>query len=376
MTLRRSLLVLLLCMLASPVWASIRNFPTNISQQGPWFILVQDQWINGCQGSFEIEVTASTIDIHAVPFAGAPGDFCAAVIVPFQYWVNPRDSAGADFQFDSSVTVNFHFDGELRSTEQVVFNELGNTPTRVQTGSWVTSLQNHGLFIDRQGDVMTMALFDYDGNGDATWSYGVGTIDGNVLSAELYSYGEIVCVTEPCDRTAPIRRGQVTMLVFENQLLATYVDALPSPSVVFTTMVYDRLDFQRPPELNIPNRQPLPDLVGDWIGGMTGDAVRPDDLRAVSISFGGGTGIGTINEWVFDVSTTASGEYLYSIFCTDIDQSRAPRCRVVGYFFGDYSCATDFAYRSVGVDRLQSAAACAGPEGSTESTFHLYRADD
>ncbi|MCB1606241.1 MAG: hypothetical protein KDI71_04605 [Xanthomonadales bacterium] len=251
---------------------------------------------------------------------------------------------------------------------------MGNTPERVQTGSWVTTLQNHGMFIDRQNDVMTMAIFDYDSEGRATWSYGVGTIDGNVVSAELYSYDEIVCISEPCDRTAATRRGSVTMLVFPNELLATYVDALPSPSVRADTFRYNRLDFQRPAELDVPDHAPLPDFAGNWLGGFTGDATRPDDLRSVTITYEGGTGIGAITEWYFDVFATASGDYLYTIFCSDLDPTRAPRCRV-SMFYDDSTCSTDFTYRSVGVDRLQVPATCSGPAGSAESSFHLYRTD-
>lgn len=166
------------------------------------------------------------------------------------------------------------------------------------------------------------------------------------------------------------------MLLLENRLLATYVDVLQSTTVVDDTFVYYRLDFQRPPELNVPDRAPLPDLVGEWIGGMQGDQGRPDDFRAVRISYAGGNGIGAITEFRFSVFDQASGEFQYGIFCTDLDPMRSPRCRLASYGFGDYVCGSEFSYQSVGVDRLQAAASCVGQDGSRDSVFHLYRSDN
>ena len=370
--------LLLLPALAS---AQLAVHPAQVRQNGPWLISVQGEWPNGCGGEIRTQVSASSIDITAVPATGV--DICTQVVLPFFELVNPRASS-AEVDFGDSVTVNYRYDGELRGSIEVPFSESAAPAERFRTGSWVTSIANHGLFIDQQNDVLTAALFDYDADGQAVWYYAAGKVEGDVYIADMVRYGEIVCVTAPCERVAPVRQGRIELLLTDtDEIHARLVDVLESPRVVGADhLVYRQLDLSRSADLPQPGpgEPALPDLVGEWLGGVQGDGAREDDFQTQVIKYSGLDLGGAVDTHVF--SAFAAGEgvpdpapLLYRIRCDVGQPGAAARCQLEGYQSLGASCAAEFGYSAVGVDRVRSAVHCSSADADYDSVFHLFRLD-
>lgn len=390
-TLRIALSVGLLCLTTSAAAQlqrdSLSVHPAAPQRDGPWLILLQDYWPTGCGGTVDTRVSADSIEIIA---RQSQADFCTAVVLPFQQLINPQDLAGRDFRFDPSVTVNYRYDDgqgtQLRDSTQFSFGADDNRPVQVQTGSWVAAgLESSGLFIDQQGEVLTAALLDYDTDGRASWYYSAGKVDGSVYVADMQSYAEIVCVTEPCSRAAPNHGGRINMLLRdENEVLVSFDGVLQSTRVAHQAVyAYQRLDFQRSPELaDICCGTPPPDLVGIWVGGVEGNAQRPDDFRSLVIKYAGidlSSGLERHHFDVYPADLSAGIDpslALFGISCGDERPVDGPiSCSLQDYRYGELSCEASFGYAAVGVERVRVAAVCTGGDMPFESRFHLFRLD-
>lgn len=382
---RQSLLLcLLLCLLAGQARAdqdSLRVYPEQPRKDGPLLLLVVDEWSNGCGGEIRATVSADQIEIAAQP---SQAELCTQVITPFFDLIDPRERSDAEIDFADEVTVNYRFDGELRASQTIRFGTEITPAERFQTGSWTNgTLANHGLFIDQQGDVLTAALLDYDADGKATWYYAAGKVEGPVFSADMVRYGEIVCVTAPCPRAAPVRQGRVNLLWFDTDvLIADFSNVLESGlGQVYNQHVYQRLDLYRSPELPqpAPGELPLPDLVGNWLGGVQGDGARADDFRAFVIKYGGLDLSGAADAHYFDVypgqgDGADPGQVEFRIRCAGGIVGSA-ECSLENYRSSGADCAANFAFSAVGVDRVRTSVQCSSDTLSFNSLFQLFRLD-
>lgn len=375
---------LLVCLLSGQVRAeqdALRVYPEQPRKDGALLLLIVDEWSNGCGGEIRTTVTADLIEIAALP---SQAELCTQVVTPFFDLIDPRERAGADADFADEVTVNYLFDGELRASRTIRFGSESGPAERFQTGSWTNAtLANHGLFIDQQGDVLTAALLDYDADGKATWYYAAGKVEGQVFSADMVRYGEIVCVTAPCPRAAPVRQGRVNLLWFDSDvLIAGFSGVLESGlGQVFNQHVYQRLDLYRSPELPQPSpgELPLPDLIGNWLGGVQGDGARADDFRALVVKYGGLDLSGATDAHYFDVYPGAGaggdpGQVEFRIRCAG-GVSGTAECSLENYRSSGADCAASFAYSAVGVDRVRTSVQCSSDTLSFNSLFQLFRLD-
>ena len=356
-------------------------FPDQVHRDGPLLILLADTWPSGCGGTVSVETTAEVIELIAT---SASSDFCPAAVTTLYELIDPLVS-NEGVRLADTVTVNYRLDGEFRFSRQLSFAEQPNTTVKLQTGSWGSELANHGLFLDRQGDVLTAAMFDYDSEGQATWYYAVGRIDGTAYSADLIRYAEIQCVAAPCSRAAPQRMGRINLIFpYENLLVGSYLDALESPlAQLYGTMSYQRLQFDRSAGLP-PGEfccQTIPDLAGVWLGGIPGDGALADDLGILTIRYAGPDSLGGDN-----------GRYLFEAFAGQFDAGQEPTvddfrfaltcgapdylCRMAGAVRQDAACQVEFHHSDVGVDRVNVPALCDTDSGQVASRFMLYRQDD
>ncbi|MEZ5442898.1 MAG: hypothetical protein R3F15_15600 [Lysobacterales bacterium] len=265
----------------------LQVFPDQLHREGPLLILLTDEWPDGCGGRVDVVVSAAAIDLLAT---STTAEVCIDSLASLYELIDPLAETPG-LVLNDTVTLRYQMNGELRHSRELSFSDQSNHTIKLQTGSWASNLENHGLFLDRQGDVLTAALLDYDADGRAAWSYAVGRIDGNAYSADMVRYGEIECVTTPCSRAAPVLTGRINLVfTFENLLIASYDSVIESPlAQLYGTMQYRRLDFQRSanlPPLD-PNRVSVPDLEGVWLAGVQGAGTMDDDFGIVTIRYAG-----------------------------------------------------------------------------------------
>jgi hypothetical protein len=355
---------------------------------GPFLIQIQDEWPDSCAGTVRTQVSADRIEIIAEQNRGG---ICGQVITPFRVLINPRDLAPAGTVFAALVKISYSFDDgerlQLRQNRDVSFDQNRSIrQVRAQSGGWVTpSLESSGLFIDQQGEVLSVALFDYDESGKASWHYGSGTVHDDAFVADLHSFAEIFCVTAPCPRAASVHSGRINMVLTEkNQLLVNFDGVLRSTRVDgAASYVYQRLDFQRSEQLaNIDDSSLVPDLPGNWVAGLRTNAGQSDDFRAVTIRYTGSSMTAGVQTHRFMAFTGADDDggsadtALFNLQCsTGHTTAAGPSCVIDDYVYGNLLCRVEFAYTAVGEARLSTFADCRDNATSTflSTGFELFR---
>lgn len=364
--------------------------PPNVGLESPFLVLIEDAWADGCGGSVETRVDANTIEIVGTLASPILGRVCTSVITPFKQLVNPRSVAGERVDFADTITINYLVNNgngpQLRFTRQLSFDESNNQPMRVQTGSWTTSkLGSSGLFIDQQGGTLSAALLDYGVDNLASWYYSAGAVNGNVYIAEMASFGLINCVTTPCPRAAPVDQGSVNVLLRgANEMLVGFEGiAFPSSFLEGNTeaIVYARLDFARSPGLPADDGHGnlLPDLAGDWVGGVGGAGLSADDFRALTIVYAGADETPGLERHTFEAYLTAEAsignvEPEFLLVCEDLRPvDGAVGCRLEGYRYAQQVCNSFFPYAAVAEERVVADAMCGVTADVIETKFELYR---
>ncbi len=359
--------------------------PERIQPDQPFLILLDDSWIDSCGGTLSLQASNTEINVIATLSSPMLGGVCAQVLTPFRELINPLAELDTLPDFEDSIVINYLVDNGFgampRDSETITFTSAANTPVRLQSGSWVTpGLTFSGLFIDQQDDIFTAALMDFSDDGDPLWHYGGGRLNGNTFIGEMASYHEIVCVTQPCDRAAPDNVGTVYVLVDEfDSLLVEYNGILGSTlPIVGGPMQYSRLPLTR--SASIPAEDPaLPDLVGNWVAGSSGDSSTADNFTAVMIDYTGPASQGLSGHYfdVFDQPVSPGlPVLLYRILCQDarpVDGTVA--CSLEGYRFDGLDCSVAFAYTAVGDQRLTAAMTCGNGTRSVDGEYRLFRMD-
>lgn len=361
----------------------LKIFPAAPVADRPFLLLVEDAWLDGCGGA--VSMTVSTERIQVVSKLASPDldVACTAVLLAFKQVLNPR-AAAPEVDFGEQVTIEYFYDAgtgpELRASRTIAFGEGSLPPTTVQTGGWVTpELESSGLFIDQQGETLTALLAEYDANGQATWYYGAGRVNGSAFSARLESFGEIVCVTEPCDRAAPADGGRVDIILRDrDELVVAYDGVLTSGRVnEDQAFVYSRLRFERAEALS-ELAVPIPDLTGRWVAGVGGVNGRPDDYRSVEIAFDRVTMDGGIPRFVYRATPLDDRDdetRAFEVVCADerpVDGIRS--CKLAEFAYAEGDCRASFEFAAAGYARVRAAASCDNTF-VLETRFDMFRLD-
>ncbi len=361
--------------------------PAAVNRDAPWLILIDDSWADGCGGTVQTRVSPQLIEIEGTLSSPMLGQVCTAALVPFKQLINPADLVPQGFVFADNVTINYLVDNgngaQLRYSRQMQFSSQPNQTVRAQPGGWTTGLlQSSGLFIDQQGGILSAALFDYGTDNLASWHYAAGPVNGSVFVADLSTFGLINCVTAPCDRAAPVADGKIYMLLRgANEAIVSYRQ-IPFPGSVVNdsddAVVYHRLDFRRSAQLPldpIDGDLPLPDLVGQWVGGMVNADLGVDDFRSMRIEYAGFDDSRGVRSYRYNVFPAAIGEPSFQIDCADNRPLDGPvGCSLQGYRYGSgqgVACDAFFEFAAVAEESVRAAAQC----GDTTLAFELYRRD-
>ncbi len=364
--------------------------PPNVGLEAPFLVLIEDAWSDACGGSVETRVDANTIEIVGTLASPILGRLCASVVTPFKQLVNPRSVAGNRVEFADTITINYLVNNgngpELRFTRQLSFDESPNPPMRVQTGGWTTSkLGSSGLFIDQQGGTLTAAFFDYGVDNLASWYYSAGAVDGNVYIAEMASYGLTNCITAPCPRAEPVDKGRVNVLLRGANEMVVSFEGIGLPNSLLDgkaeALVYKRLDFARSPGLpaDAIDGNLLPDLAGQWVGGVGGAGAHADDFRALTIVYAGVDTTPGLERHIFQAYLTAevgTGIIVpeFMLTCADLRPvDGAVGCRLEGYRYAQQVCESFFQYAAVAEERVVADATCGVTADAIETKFELYR---
>jgi hypothetical protein len=366
--------------------------PEHIAADAPFLILVEDYWPNGCGGELQVEVRADSIEILARTARFSEPRACTEALQPFTRLINPRDFAPQGFRFAAAVKVNYRFDAgsgtELRESEDLVFSELGNAPAAAEIGTWTTPLlENSGLFIDQQGDLLTAALFDYDAQGRASWHYTGAFVNGNVLIGPMQRYGQAVCVTTPCPRALPVGTGQVRMLIDGRSRIWVEYDNVLAAGLPSGAIEYRRLDFVRNPELEGVGLD-APDLVGRWIGGVSaasnarGEPV-PAALGQWELLYGGYDNQSGLPQLYFHAYAAPfqvvdgrppAAPLAYRVECSDKRPVDGPvECVIESFPHPLGACRISFAFEAAGYSQINAKAECGSPNAEFGANFHLFR---
>ncbi|MCB1607202.1 MAG: hypothetical protein KDI71_09535 [Xanthomonadales bacterium] len=372
---------------AQLAYQPISVYPANLNPDAPFLILVEDSWIDGCGGSVALRVSPGIIEVEATLASPILGRVCTAVLVPFKRLINPRDLVGEDFEFADSVSVNYLVNNgngpELRYTRQISFGAGTNPATRAQAGGWVTpELASSGLFIDQQGEILSAALFDYGDDNLGNWYYAAGPVNGNVFVGDMSAFGLIQCITQPCERAAPVSNGRINILLRGANEAIVEFSQIEFPGSVLQSgedaVVYHRLDFTRSPGLPsdpLDGDLALPDLVGSWVGGMASADLGVDDFRTLRVSYAGFDNSHGVAGHRFDVfnGNATAGDPSFQIYCADLRPVDGNvGCSLQGYRFGSdqgSECTAEFRFADVGEERLRASAVC----GGSALEFELYR---
>ncbi|MCB1641171.1 MAG: hypothetical protein KDI37_05515 [Xanthomonadales bacterium] len=361
----------------------ISSHPAQPQFDRPWRVLLEDQWPTGCGGQLFFQATAERFDLIAV--ATTDTDICPAVVSPFRVLVDPRELA-PEVDFADQIELRYLYDAgdgaELRQSRSVSFSDVAPPAARLQTGSWVTpDLASSGLFIDQQGDEVSMALLDYDADGGPVWLYGAGQLHGDVLVADLLRLHTVECVTEPCPRALPDAAGRIELLVGDRNALLASLDAEDLfPAADGRLLAYQRLDFRRTPELQADDdfagsALPLvPDFVGRWVAGVSG--LSDGRFAPVRIRYVGLTVLPPVT-WRFAAERDGSDPATPAEFFIDCNDQRLldgdVGCELIDYRQGERSCQARFAYTALAEERLSVPVNCGTDDPGTR--FELFRLD-
>ena len=279
---RKTNLLMLALLMSGTAFAGLRLDPVRVFPEAPQrgqpvLLLVESMWPNGCGGKLETQVFANRIEIIAKPNRN-PSVVCTQALVPFTELINPAPLLPANVAFADRVSVRYLVRGEGASDQLMdedVINFGATAPARAAllSGSFSSnSLALSGLFLDQQEGVISTLLSDYDERGSSSWRFGAGVLHGNVYVGDLTRYQQIVCVRAPCPRATPSSTGKISLLLLnQNEVIARYQDAL-TPELDGSYR-YQRMVFTRAATLPGPQQEEswLPDLVGEWLVGVTGN---------------------------------------------------------------------------------------------------------
>lgn len=349
--------------------APLTVHPASPRHDGPLLIQIQDQWPNACGGRIDVQASASRIELVARQ-QQPQGQACAQVLTPFRRLIDAAALLPPGTAFAPQVTIQYsHDDGQIRQLRlerEIVLSSAARAPAqaRAQAGGWTTpALENSGLFVDQQGDVLTLALFDYDQDGKASWHYGVGQLDGDVLKTPMHSYAESFCVTLPCPRATPVHSGEILAVVSHNELLVNFHGVLRSNRTSEDqSYPYQRLDFERSAVLlQHPHAAQAPDLIGRWVVGVgwsedLAHSFREVDIRHLDSAHGTAQSLPVHRFGAFPTGSSSTAA-LYTISCADMP-GNASHCVVENYPHGNTTCHVRFAYAAVGHEQTQGSAAC------------------
>jgi hypothetical protein len=360
-------------LLAAAAHAGLRFDPLSVHpakpQSGqPILLLLQSSWNDGCGGALEVRVSSERIDVFQIPNS-APGRICTQAVVPFDALINPQESLAASARFASRVEVrffrrNFSLTDELLDTDIVEFSATPPMPSNVLSGSFsARSLDTSGLFVDQQEGVISTLLSDYDDQGRSSWRFGAGKMHGDVYIGELSRFQQIRCVTAPCPRAIADAVGKINLLALNaNELLVSFRNALSPDVSGSATYRYERLVFNRPAILPGADSADswIPDLVGEWLLGVTGTNKESADFKRYRINYIGRVFTDTnILDRRFNVVSTTNPADFFAIICRDdrpVDGDL--RCRLSNYRALQRSCAVSFEPTAVTPGNVRIAASC------------------
>ena len=361
--------------------------PQNVRAGQEFLIHINSVWNDGCRGEIITEITSDTIDLTADPFGRVAGAICPQVLVPFHDLINPYDTVSSDFRFADNVTINFSFidnNGQksLISSKTLSFSDEVNVTKSAENGFWVsTELANSSLTIDQQGDVISLALSDFEEDGKSLWYFAAGPVNGDIFIGTMFSYdSDVVCVTEPCPRAVTAKDGRVYMLINDrNEVIAKYIGLLDRN--LFgddITVAYERLELQANTALP---KDPIaiPDLTGQWIAGIESSADIAEFAK-YTIGYGGeardsATGL---TNYIFsaDITNKFTLEPAadFTISCIDMRPlDGGLECRIKGLDYRNNDCDISFPFTAVANDTVTATAICSNSFVDEQIQFVMHR---
>lgn len=364
--------------------AGIRFDPVSVHpakpQNGqPILLLVRSYWNDGCGGTLDIRASATRIDVFQIPRI-TPGVFCTDAMVPFDELINPQDYLPANTRFASLVEVRFFSRNsslidQLLDTDTVEFASTTPASSNVVSGSFsAKTLDISGLFIDQQEGVISALLSDYDDQGRSSWRFGAGKMHGDVYVGDLSRYQQIRCITTPCPRAVAESVGKINLVALNaNELFVSYRNALSPDVSSIATHRYERVIFIRSGTL--PGEQSadswIPDLVGEWLVGVTGTRLENAEFKRYRISYIGRpvSEPGSFDRRFSAVSATNPADF-FEILCRDdrpVDGLQG--CRLNNYRALQRNCSASFEPTDVTFGNVRIAASC----DSLETEFVMQR---
>ncbi len=298
--------------------------PANPQIGKPILVLVRYAWSDGCLGTLDVRVNPSRIDIIQIP-NNVPSNVCTQALVPYEEIFNPQDYLDANARFENQVEVrffrrNFDLTEELLDTDTVRFGSIAPQSSAIPSGSFSTqSIGYSGLFVDQQEDLFSAVLSDYDQQGRGSWRYAAGKMHGDVYLGDLSSYHQVQCVQAPCPRAVPDSTGRINIVVLNpNEMVVSYRNALAGDVPSNSTHFYTRLIFNRADSLPGPDSGYawLPDLVGEWLVGVTGTNQENPEFKRYRISYSGIDVINPMNR-NFNVRSAINESDSFRIVCSD-----------------------------------------------------------
>lgn len=359
----------------------VRVFPESPQRGQPILLLLQSNWPDGCGGTIETKVNVDRIDVIAKPRRD-PGVGCTQALVPFTELINPAESLPAGRSFADRVEVRYfvqNADGQNQIFDEdiISFGAVPPIKAALLSGSFSSkSLELSGLFLDQQEGVISTLLSDYNERGESSWRFGAGRLHGNVYVGDLTSYRQIVCVRAPCPRAAPDSTGTISLVVLnQNELVVRFQRSLEPE--LDGTYSYQRMVFTRAPTLPGAEQEEswLPDLVGEWLVGVTGNQQENASFKRYRIQYIGRL---LVNARQFDrrysaVSVTNPSDF-FEINCSDA----RPVDGIIGCEISDFSalgrrCDVNFEPNSVALGQLKVPATCTKAAEAIETEFLMQR---
>lgn len=340
--------------------------PANPQSGQPFLLLLRSYWNDGCGGSLDVRASAERVDLIQIPRTG-PDLVCTQVISAFDELINPQEKLPANTQFAAKVEVRlFKRDAagmdELLDTDIVEFSSTRPATQNLVSGSFsADTLEVSGLFVDQQEGIMSTLLSDYDEQGRSSWRFGAGKLHGDSYIGELSRYNQIVCVRAPCPRVAADSVGKIYLVALNaNELFVSYRNALAPDVASIRTHHYQRLVFNRAPRLpNDPLDGWVPDLVGEWLVGVTGTNTESAEFKRYRISYVGRLVIDPNGPIRFSAEALTGPRDSFEILCSDdrpVDGVQG--CRIEKFAALSRVCDASIAPNDVVFGNVRVAAGC------------------
>jgi len=397
-------LLLVACVWNQAAADSITVHPAHIGANEPFLILLDEEYSSVCGTDFVVRISPRSIDLVTRQLPGPP---CPPTVGPPQKRLfSPRDMVEPGYEFGPFIEIAHVYERLDGSSSVVAFELLsfaeGEDPSsQVQTGSWIRDgLPNSGLFVDQQGEVLSMALLDYAQDGSPLWLYSAGTVHGDAYIGDLVSYADTGCGYVDCGRAVPTQAGRIYAVLDDSNSLVVGIDHASLPDSVQllgpwdqTTVSnrafeYRRLELNRHPSLASGEAFlgfRVPDLVGSWVGGVTGDAEHAPYLQPFRVSYAGRDLDPPLERHSFRVFGTTPQSIggrldpdavLFNIVCSDAQlEGGTVSCFLQGYRYPGGSCGSAFRFSAVGPARVSAQATCADRNGSYGTTFEMFKVD-